>query len=83
MRITGMTVYYEGNPLLTDAQGNNAAFQCPKCKHPVLLVTAGGTRGMSANSPAECPNSECSRKYVLSRVDAKEIHIEKIQKSEK
>ena len=63
--VTGASVYFNNRELLTDADGNNAAFKCPcpNCKQPILLVISPvNTRGLSSKIPAECRNQDCGRK---------------------
>lgn len=63
--------------LQSDAFGNNAAFACPECKHPVLMLTHDGNqRGMSQGNPAKC--RKCHREFWLERIDdeTKSIHIQ-------
>ena len=74
--ITGASVYFN-KKLLTDASGNNAAFECPcpNCKHPVLLVIGTvNNRGLFPKRPAECPR--CHQKYVVERMVVNKVHIE-------
>lgn len=62
-KITNFDCIFDGKKLPTDAFGNNAAFACPSCGHPVLMLTHDeNQRGMSKDNPAECRN--CGRKYA-------------------
>ena len=61
--ITDFTCFFNDKELLSDAQGNNAAFACPECGHPILLVAGPvNTRGIKASSkPSACQN--CNKEY--------------------
>ena len=37
-----------------DAFGNNVAFSCPKCGHPMLAIMRKSQRGSDVNNPAVC-----------------------------
>ena len=79
MIFTDMIVYYDGNPLLTDAYGNNASFLCPapNCNHPVLLIDGGILkRGMSADRPAIC--RKCGGKYFMPSQLTDKIYIKSV-----
>lgn len=79
--ITGAGVYFNNKLLLTDADGNNAAFSCPcpKCKkHPVLLVISPvNTKGLSPKHPAECLH--CGSKFVVSAMRVSKICLEEAE----
>jgi len=44
----------DGSRVPCDAFGNNVAFACPKCKHPILAVMRDRQRGASIDNPAKC-----------------------------
>jgi hypothetical protein len=50
-----------------DAFGNNVAFSCPKCCHPILAIIRENQRGAKITNPAVC--RYCHLKAWLS-VDA-------------
>jgi predicted RNA-binding Zn-ribbon protein involved in translation (DUF1610 family) len=52
-----------GVPTQVHADGNNAAWTCPGCGHPVLFVYQNGRVGSSAASPTTCPG--CGQTYSL------------------
>ncbi len=61
-KIKDFRCYFDGKELPTDAFGNNAAFACPNCSHPVLLLTHDPyQRGMYEDNPSKC--RKCGQKY--------------------
>jgi len=53
--VTGFRCVDErGDSVLCDAFGNNVAFRCPDCGHPVNAIAREHHRGASPDSPAEC-----------------------------
>ncbi|EJV2652737.1 hypothetical protein ACHE4L_004299 [Vibrio vulnificus] len=71
MRITGFDVFDEnGDALDADTHGNNVAFSCFVCGHPVLAVCLDNQRGSDEDHPANCKGKDCKGKdcnaaYVL------------------
>ena len=64
MTITGFVgVYSDGTEAKIDAQGNNVAFSCNKCGHPVLAIAREHQRGYSSNNPAICQG--CNEQYFI------------------
>jgi hypothetical protein len=45
-----------GESVLCDAFGNNVAFKCPKCEHPMLAIVLPkqDRRGSTPENPAIC-----------------------------
>jgi hypothetical protein len=43
-----------GKAVSSDASGNNVAFGCPKCAHPVLTIARENQRASDASHPARC-----------------------------
>ena len=77
-RITNAICFFDKKRLLTDANGNNAAFACPECDHPVLLATSPYyIRGMTDDKPSIC--RACDRKYVVSSLTETEIHMKLVE----
>jgi DNA-directed RNA polymerase subunit RPC12/RpoP len=65
-----------GERVLCDAFGNNVAFKCSDCGHPMLAIIRRYQRGSSREKPAECPHCHFrgwmdTRKgvLILKRVD--------------
>jgi len=53
--ITGFRCVNQKNEELpSDPFGNNVAFDCPKCGHPVLAIIRENQRGSDASHPAIC-----------------------------
>jgi len=46
----------EGHAVLCDSFGNNVAFACPACKHPILAIMREYQRGSSSHNPSVCPS---------------------------
>lgn len=44
----------QGIVIKADPYGNNVALDCPKCGHPVLIVTIKNQRGADPEHPAIC-----------------------------
>ncbi len=55
--------YGNGDAANVDAFGNNVAFLCNKCGHPVLAVVRKDQRGNSIKNPAVC--RECGEEFVI------------------
>jgi transcription elongation factor Elf1 len=69
MTITGFTgIYKNGDAAKIDAHGNNVAFLCNKCGHPVLAIAREHQRGSSINKPATCLG--CGEDFII---EAKEV----------
>ncbi len=66
MRITGFDVFDgNGDALDADTHGNNVAFSCFVCGHPVLAVCLDNQRGSDEDHPANCKGKDCNAAYVL------------------
>lgn len=64
MTITGFIgTYGDGSEAKIDAHGNNVAFACKQCGHPILAVAREHQRGSSPKNPAVC--NGCSEKYII------------------
>jgi hypothetical protein len=44
----------KGQTVPCDAFGNNVAFSCPLCSHPMLAIIRNSQRGSYAGNPAVC-----------------------------
>ncbi|MFT6899774.1 MAG: transcription elongation factor Elf1 [Paraglaciecola sp.] len=53
----------QGNELASDASGENLAFACPECGHPVIANSKNGKHGSCEDIPSVCKG--CSEKYFL------------------
>ena len=56
-RVTDFSCVGEtGEMVLCDAFGNNVAFKCPKCGHPMLaiILPEQNRRGSNPDNPAVC-----------------------------
>ncbi len=73
MKITDfLTMDGNGDEILADAHGNNIAFSCSECGHPILAVALENQRGSDEDHPAVCKG--CGAKYFL---DVR-THMEKL-----
>ena len=64
MTITGFIgTYRNGVSAQIDAHGNNAAFLCNKCDHPVLAIAREHQRGSSTKNPAICLG--CGERFII------------------
>ena len=69
MTITGFIgVYGNGDIAKIDAHGNNAAFLCNKCGHPVLAIPREHQRGSSPDKPATCLG--CGEAFIIEAREA-------------
>ncbi|OAI45812.1 hypothetical protein AYO44_12360 [Planctomycetaceae bacterium SCGC AG-212-F19] len=59
----GVAFHYQGLPTAVHADGNNVAWLCPGCGHPVLFVYQNGRMGSSSASPSICAG--CGGTYYL------------------
>ena len=63
-----------GVEIRADAFGNNVAFLCQGCGHPVLATAREDQRGYDEQHPAVCKG--CGRSYFLDvRLDAQKLYI--------
>jgi len=70
MRVTDFGVVdSRGKKVDADPFGNNIAFACFCCKHPVLAIAREHHRGNSKENPAVCKG--CGKKYFMESVDCK------------
>lgn len=64
MKITDfLTMDTDGLEIPADAHGNNLAFSCMACGHPVLAIALENQRGSDEDHPATCRG--CNRRYFL------------------
>lgn len=63
-----------GNEIPADAHGNNLAFSCPVCGHPVLATTLENQRGSDEEHPTSCRG--CGQRYFLDvRPRAEKLYV--------
>lgn len=64
MKITDfLTMDMDGVEIPADAHGNNIAFNCMECDHPVLATALDNQRGSDEGHPAKCKG--CGKRYFL------------------
>ena len=75
MKITGfLTMDGMGKEIAADTHGNNVAFACFNCGHPVLAIARENQRGSDEEHPADCKN--CGEKYFLDvRAHMKKLYV--------
>lgn len=75
MKITGfLLMNSDGVEVSADCFGNNVAFSCPRCGHPVLATALVNQRGSDENHPSKCKG--CGQGHFLDvREDAQKIYI--------
>jgi transcription elongation factor Elf1 len=67
-----------GEEISADAFGNNVAFACEECGHPVLATALENQRGYDEEHPAVCRG--CGRSYFLDiRMGAEKIYIHALE----
>lgn len=78
MKITDFLVMDgSGEEIQADPFGNNLAFECLGCAHPVLAVALENQRGSSEKNPAQCRG--CGLCYFLDvRIDAEKIYVHRV-----
>ncbi len=79
MKITDFLVFDgNGEEMQADAFGNNVAFSCPACLHPVLATALENQRGSDEEHPSECKG--CGRRYFLDlRLQSKKLYIHDLE----
>lgn len=79
MRITDFLVLDgDGNAVRADAFGNNLAFACEACGHPVLAIARKNQRGSDESHPTKCRG--CGRGYFLDvREGAEKLYIHALE----
>ncbi len=75
MKITGFLVMdTHGDVMPADAFGNNLAFCCWECEHPVLAIALENQRGSDEEHPAICKG--CGTRYFLDvRAHAEKLYV--------
>lgn len=75
MKITDFLIMdTNGDEIEADPHGNNLAFGCWNCGHPVLAVALENQRGSDEEHPATC--RACGTKYFLDiRPHAEKLYI--------
>ncbi len=75
MKVTEFLVMdSEGRRIPADAFGNNVAFCCWKCGHPILAIARDDQRGSDEKHPAKCRG--CGKSYFLDvRGEAEKLYI--------
>ena len=77
-RVTDFNLVDEaGERALCDAYGNNVAFKCPKCGHPMLaiILPKQNRRGSTPENEAECRNCEF-RAWVVAEPAQKLLRLQ-------
>ena len=75
MKITDFLVMdSNGDEIPADPYGNNIAFDCGICEHPVLAIALENQRGSDRDHPATC--RDCGTAYFLDiRPQARKVYI--------
>lgn len=78
MKITGFLVIDgDGMEMRADAYGNNVAFSCRACLHPVLATVLDNQRGSDEEHPSACKG--CGRLYFLDlRPQSQKLYVHEI-----
>jgi predicted RNA-binding Zn-ribbon protein involved in translation (DUF1610 family) len=69
MKITDFSCQKNGKRIDGDAFGNNVAFACPNCDHPVLAIARKHQRGSHEGNPSKC--RKCGAEYWMEINEAK------------
>jgi transcription elongation factor Elf1 len=62
MRTTDCQTYYDGHVTQADAYGNNVAWACPGCGHPILFVCLENQKGYDGRF-TECKG--CDESFTI------------------
>ena len=75
MKITDFLILdWNGVEIRADACGNNVAFSCAGCGHPVLATALENQRGSDEKHPSKCKG--CGRRYFLAtRSQSEKVYI--------
>ncbi len=76
MKITDFLILSsDGNTeIRADAFGNNVAFACRHCRHPVLATARENQRGSDEEHPSKCKG--CGKRYFLDiRPQTRKLYI--------
>jgi hypothetical protein len=76
-RVTDFTCVNErGERVLCDAYGNNVAFECRNCGHPMLAIVLPkqNRRGSNPDNPAVCRHCK-SRFWVVAETGEKRLQV--------
>jgi hypothetical protein len=69
---------HENHGLSGDGCGDNIAFCCFECAHPILAVALKNQRGSDEDHPAVCRG--CAAKYFLDvREHAEKLYIQTVE----
>ena len=82
MKVTRFLILdHTGAEIQADAFGNNVAFTCSDCGHPVLATALENQRGYDEDHPSECRG--CGTKYFLDvRSHTEKLYIHKLNAKE-
>ena len=82
MKITNFLVMNaDGNEIAADPHGNNIAFDCWKCGHPILAIALDNQRGSDEDHAVNCRG--CGRRYFLDvRTPAEKLYIHALEASD-
>jgi hypothetical protein len=61
MKVTDAKIMYAGQGTDADSFGNNIAWKCPSCEHPVLFVCLDNQKGWGQDNWTPCEG--CERQY--------------------
>ena len=61
-KVTGAKFHYEGKETKAMGHGNNVAWACAKCTHPILFEYRQAGYGSIPTNPVVCP---CGMRYYL------------------
>lgn len=74
--LTDLPVYAGKNwKLHAHPYGNNVAFECAKCGHPVVATTVGNLAGANESHPTTCEGKNCGAQYFLEVIPKKKALI--------
>ena len=78
MKITDFLIMdTNGDVIQADAHGNNIAFSCSACGHPVLAIARDNQRGSDEEHPATCKG--CGKNHYLDvRSHANKVYIHQL-----
>jgi hypothetical protein len=78
MKITNFLIMDDmGNVIEGDPFGNNLAFLCRSCSHPILAIARENQRGSSEDNPAKCRRCGTSH-FIDVRIDLEKVYVHRL-----
>jgi len=76
MKVTDCQISFKGRPTPADAYGNNVAWSCPVCGHPLLFVCRKGWKGFDGKR-TNC--KQCGALFTIRPQSGNLLVIERVE----